>query len=159
MIVTQLKARLATLNPRERRLIGIATVVIATTLLLLLAEWSFSERARLDKRLPAAEAELARMQADAEELAQLRRLTPPAAATLAVRTQAARAAATARELDLVIDTDTNGLRISGTVQATALLDWLASMQSQQQLQVGEMSLRVAGDKIGVEGLLTPTATR
>ena len=31
--------------------------------------------------------------------------------------------------------------------------------TQQQLQVGEMSLRVAGDKIGVEGLLTPTATR
>jgi len=157
MTTTRLKTRLAALNPRERRLVSAAALVIAATLLWLLAEWSFAERNRLEKRLPAAEAELARMQAQAEELAQLRRLAPPPETTLNVRAQAARAAAAARKLDLVIDADPAGLRISGKVQAATLLDWLASMQAQQQLQVGELSARVAGNKLDVEGVLTPVA--
>lgn len=159
MTVTLLKARLATLNPRERKLVVTAATLIALALLWLLAEWSFSERNRLDKRLPAAEAELARMQTEADELAQLRRLTPPAATTLAVRAQAARAAAAARQLDLLIDADTNGLRISGTAPAAALLDWLASLQAQQQLQVSELSLQVAGDALKIQGVLAPVADR
>ena len=158
-MIKVLKARLAALNPRERRLVLTATLLITATLLWLLTEWAFTERQRLDRRLPIAESELAGMQAEAEELAQLRRLPPPAATSLAVRAQAARAAAAARQLDLVIDADTNGLRITGNAQAGPLLDWLASMQAQQQLQVSDLSLEVSGEKLKVQGVLTPVADR
>lgn len=159
MKAATLMARFATLNPRERRLVTAAAALIMATLLWQLAEWAFTERNRLDRRLPAAEATLSRMQLEAEELAQLRRLAPPAESTLAVRAQTAQAAAAARQLDLTVDADARGLRISGSADAAALLDWLASMQSQQQLQVEALSLEPVGSKLKVEGLLTPSGLR
>ncbi|MBX3684714.1 MAG: type II secretion system protein M [Rhodocyclaceae bacterium] len=158
-MIAILKTRLAALNPRERRLVLTATLLIGATLLYLLAEWTFSERNRLDKRLPIAETELTRMQAEAEELAQLRRLTPPTATSLVVRAQAARAAAAARQLDLVIDADRNGLRVTGSAPPGPLLDWLASMQAQQQLQPGDFKLESSGERLTVQGVLTPVSDR
>ena len=84
----------AALNPRERRLVLSAALLIGATLLYLLGEWTFSERNRLDRRLPIAETELTRMQTEAEGARPaLQRLTPPPATSLMVRAQAARAAA------------------------------------------------------------------
>ena len=158
-MIAPLKTRLAALNPRERRLVLSAALLIGATLLYLLGEWTFSERNRLDRRLPIAETELTRMQAEAEELAQLQRLTPPPATSLMVRAQAARAAAAARQLNLIIDADRSGLRVTGSAQPGPLLDWLASMQAQQQLQPAEFSLEANGERLTVQGVLTPVSDR
>ena len=99
------------------------------------------------------------MQTEAEELAQLQRLTPPPATSLMVRAQAARAAAAARQLNLIIDADRSGLRVTGSAQPGPLLDWLASMQAQQQLQPAEFSLEANGERLTVQGVLTPVSDR
>lgn len=152
-MVNEIKARLAAASPRERRLLGIAALVVGIGLLLSIGDWAHRERQRLVSAVPGAEARLARMQEQADELGRLRRAAPPPAAATPVRAAAARAAAEARGLQIAIDELPDGLVVSGRGEAVALLDWLAAMQAEQQLRPIEVELRSESGQIQVDGRL------
>ena len=94
--------------------------------------------------LPAARAQLARMQENTAELLQLNRSKPPAPIALATAQQAAQAAATSRGLELTI---------------APLLDWLAALSTSQQLRAQSLSLKPesgADGKMRLEARLVAT---
>ena len=132
-------------SARERRMLLLAAVVIVGALLLTLADWAHSEGQRLDRALPAAQARLARMQAQADELTRLRAAPPLAEAPLRVRGDAARAAANARGLKLEIEIGPDSLQISGQGSAATLLDWIATVQAEQGLRPTELEVHAEGD--------------
>lgn len=143
-------------SPRERRLIAIAAAVVALGAVLWLADWSTRERARLALQLPQARAQLAAMQHDAAELAQLARRSPPAPLPLTTLAQSAAAAAVSRGLTLDIAPSGNGLAVSGRGPFDAVIDWLASMHAQQRLRVSRIAMQVGDDgSVQVDAALTP----
>lgn len=156
--LSSLEGMLATRTPRERRLIALATAVVAFGAALWLADWSGRERERLAYQLPHAQAQLATMQTDAAELAQLVRLPAPAPVPLATLAQSAAAAAASRGLALDIAADGSGLLVSGSGGFDALVDWLASVHAQQRLRVSRIALQVADGAVRLDAVLTPAVT-
>lgn len=139
--------------PRERRMTALAAALVVGAGTLSLLEWSTAELGRLARALPAAEARLAQMQEQAEELAGLGRAATIPATPLAVRAEAAQAAAAVRSLEIEVDTLADGLAVSGSGPAPAWLEWLASMQAEQGLRPVELELRRAGDAIELSARL------
>ena len=152
---TALNAKLAAASPRERQQLGIAAIAIAVLIVASLADWSHSERRRLALAVPAATAQLARMQDQAEELGRLQRAAAPAAASPAVRAEAARAAAGARGLTLTIELTPEALVVAGSGEAAALLDWLASIQAEQRLRPTELELTPLDNALQIAATLLP----
>ncbi len=152
--IADLKGAIAGISPRERRLIAIAAAVVAAGLLFVLGEWLLRERQRLSLAVPAAEARLARMQDQAEELARLKRGASPPEAAVQVRAAAARAAAEARGLQLELEELPDAVHVSGRAAAAPLLDWLAAMQSEQRLRPLELELRAKDRMLEIDGRLS-----
>lgn len=156
--LSSLQGLLATRTPRERRLIALATAVVALGAALWLADWSGRERERLARQLPQAQAQLAKMQADAAELAQLARLPAQAPVPLATLAQSAAAAAASRGLALDVTADGNALVVSGSGTFDALVDWLASVHAQQRLRVSRITMQVTDGAVRLDAALTPAVT-
>lgn len=154
-----LTASLNKLQPRERRLVLLAAAVIIALLVVSLAEWLWKEQQRVAASLPAARAQLARMQENTAELLQLNRSKPPAPIALAAAQQAAQAAATSRGLELTIAPQNDALTVTGTVTIAPLLDWLATLSTSQQLRAQSLSLKPesgADGKMRLEARLVAT---
>lgn len=148
-----LAARLRAASARERLLILVAALAVAAGLLLSLADWSYREHRRLVVALPAAEARLARMQDQSDELGRLRRAAAPPETPVGVRSAAAAAAAQARGLVLEFQELPDAVVISGTGSAPAVLDWLAAMQAEQHLRPEELALTPDQDRVRISGKL------
>lgn len=135
-----LRASLAARSPREQRLILLAALVVGLGLMLSLAEWVWSEQARLRSALPGAQATLARMQDDAAALSQLARQARPQSVPLATAARAAHAAGVSRGLHLETAESGNGITASGQGRFDAVIDWLASVQADQRLRLARVVL-------------------
>lgn len=149
LLATKLRAATA----RERQMLALAAAVLVGGGVLSLLEWSAAERERLLRALPTAEARLARMQEQAEELARLRRAVAPPATPVTVRAEAARAAASARGLHVELESQPEGLLLSGRGAAPAVLDWIAAIQSELGLRAVELELTPDGTALEVAGKL------
>lgn len=143
---------LAGITPRQRRMLALAGGALAVGLVGSLAVWVMAEHARLVRKLPVARAQLARMQENVDELTRLRGNPALPRINLATRAEIARAAALAHQLNLVVETTGDSLHVTGQAPATALLDWLATLQ-RQQLRVNRMELRSMGSLLNVDGRL------
>lgn len=140
---------------RERRLLTLTALVLGLLALLMLADWLHVERKRLDRALPKREAQLARMQEDASEMARLRQSPPTGSSSPSVATQvdAVSAAARSRGLNLTIQPAGDKVQLSGQVAFDALAAWLASLHRDQGLQVHSADLRSEGEAVVVDILL------
>ncbi|MCB1957375.1 MAG: type II secretion system protein M [Rhodocyclaceae bacterium] len=151
--LTTIRQRLAAASPRERNALGLAGLVVGIGLLFSVGEWAYGERIRLAVRLPEAEARLARMQEQADELGRLKRTTAPADAPVVVRAAAARASAEARGLAIEVEALPDGIMISGSGAPGLVLDWLAALQAEQRLRPVELELVASEDGLDVDGRL------
>lgn len=149
---------LAARAPRERRLIALAVAVVSIAAAISVAEWSWHERARLAQQLPQTQAQLAKMQHDAAELARLARLPVPTPVPIASLAQSAIAAAASRGLALDIEAAGNGLTVSGSGGFDAVIDWLASVHAQQRLRVSRITMQVVDGGVQLHAVLTPAVT-
>lgn len=148
-------ARFAALEPRERRLVGIAATVIALAGLITFTEWVWSERARLADSLPQAHSALIRMQDEAAELTRLQRTSVPAPPPIATLAQTASAAASARGLTLEITVAGNVLRAEGSGAINAITEWLATVQADQRLRPVRVVIEADQGVGRVEATLSP----
>lgn len=151
--IADLRGKLAAGSARERRLLAGAALLLGLALLASLGEWAHRERARLALAVPMAESRLARMQQQAEELAQLERAPAPAEASVAVRGAAARAAAAPRGLALELEERADGLGVTGHGSPAAVLDWLAAMQAEQRLRPVELEIAQTDRELRFSGRL------
>lgn len=149
---------LAARAPRERRLIALAAAVVSIAAAVSVADWSRHERARLAQQLPLTQAQLARMQVDAAELARLARLPVPPPVPIATLARSAGAAAASRGLALDIAADGTGLAVSGSGGFDAVIDWLASVHAQQRLRVSRITMQVVDGGVRLDAVLTPAPT-
>lgn len=132
------------LQPRERRALLIAALVLASAAVLMSADWLLAERARLARQLPTLRAAHALMQQDSEELARLRALPAAARRPAAEIGRTAAAAAEARGLALDIEAAADGLHVGGSANLAALVDWLAAVQADAGLRVQRLRLDADG---------------
>lgn len=141
------------ISPRERRLVLLAGGVVAVGLVVGLLDWSRSERARLTRSLPRAEAQLEQVQEAATEITRLRGETPPARTAVPALLDAAQASAKSRGLGLALQASGDGLQIKGQASLDAFVDWLATLQRDQGLRVQRLEIQGQGGSVSVDTVL------
>lgn len=140
--------------PRERRLLALATVVVAIAAMWGLRDWSVRERTRLAAGLPLAEARLKAMEAASAEYARLAALQPPAAPAPEALPAALTAAAGGRGLSLEVRAEPGGqVAVRGTVAFDAWVDWLAAVQADYRLRLVKATVGREGTRVKVEATL------
>lgn len=153
--LVELRAAWFARAPRERRLLAAAAAVIAIAVLWTLIDWVRSERVRLARALPQAQAQLATMREDAAELQRVARLParnpPPPAALADTLGTSAQAAGLALELR----PDGDGLLLTGLVPFDPLVEWLAAAQRDYGLRVQRFTATREAEGVRVETLLAP----
>jgi len=144
-------------TPQERKLLLLGAAVVAVALIFSLAEWTWKEQARLQRRLPEARQQLARMQEEAAELQRLKRSPTVDATPLVTLAQSAEAAARSRGLDVKMQTSPDALEINGGGSFQMVADWLATLQSDHNLRPHHLSMNDNGDgTVSFTALLMPT---
>jgi general secretion pathway protein M len=151
--ITRLRTAWHAISPRERRLVSLAGGVLGIAAVVGLLDWSQTERARLERTLPRAEASLEQVQEAATEIARLRTLTPPARPSGPALLDAVQASAKARGLPLTVQAGGEGIQIKGQAGFDALTGWLATLQKDQGLRVRRMEIQPQGDQAGIDALL------
>lgn len=141
------------ISPRERRLVLAAGLVVLIGLVVSLLDWSRSERGRLARSLPRAEAQLEQVQEAATELTRLRGQTAPQRATGPALLEAAQASAKSRGLGLTLQATGDGLQIKGQASLDAFVDWLAALQRDQGLRVQRLEIQGQGASAGIDAVL------
>lgn len=141
------------ISPRERRLVLAAGIVVLIGLVVTLLDWSRSERSRLARSLPHAEAQLEQVQEAATELTRLRGQTSPQRATGPALQEAAQASAKSRGLGLALQATGDGLQIKGQASLDAFVDWLAALQRDQGLRVQRLEIQGQGASAGIDAVL------
>lgn len=159
MLRTRIGRVLAARSPREQRLLVAAMLTIAVGGLILLTEWAVDTRNSLDRRIPEGHGALARMLEDAGELNRLKRLPSPAAVSLATHAQSVAAAAASRSLAMTVKVSGNALDVSGTGSLNSILDWLASVQVDQQLLPRRVRMEVMEQGVRIDAVLVPGLDR
>ncbi|HEX5125675.1 MAG TPA: type II secretion system protein GspM [Rhodocyclaceae bacterium] len=141
-------------NPRERRLILIAALVVSVGLLWTLHDWQATERTRLDRLLPTVQAQVKAMQDDAAELARLRSLTRAPHPDAGRDIEALQGSATAQNLPLSIRSEGDNILVSGTaLPFDAWIIWLAGAQNTQRLKVQTMEVTREANGLHIEARL------
>lgn len=123
----RLQSRWQASTPRERRLLGIATLLVALLAVFLLFGYMQAERQRLQRALPLAEARLVSLQAQADEHARLRGHPTPTRLNGLALHDALRASARKRGVLLDIQSGEGELMVKGQGKAGASLAWLAEI--------------------------------
>ncbi len=141
------------ISPRERRLVLIATGVVLVGLVVSLLDWSLSQRGRLARSLPRAEAQLEQVQEAATELTRLRGQAAPQRAAGPALLDAAQASAKSRGLGLALQATGDGLQIKGQASLDAFVDWLAVLQRDQGLRVQRLEVQGQGGSAGIDAVL------
>ncbi|MDD3354604.1 type II secretion system protein GspM [Zoogloea sp.] len=141
------------LSPRERRLVGIAALVVAAGSVLGLLDWSHTQRERLQRTLPRAAAQLEQVQEAASEIARLRSTPPLPPSTTRALLEGAQASARSRGLSLTVQASGEGLHISGQAGFDELVSWLATLQKDQGLRVFKMEIQRQDHQATVDALL------
>ena len=141
------------ISPRERRLVLIAGLVVLIGLVVSLLDWSRSERGRLARSLPRAEAQLEQVQEAATELTRLRGQAAPQRAAGPALLDAAQASAKSRGLGLALQATGDGLQIKGQASLDAFVDWLAELQRDQGLRVQRLEVQGQGGSAGIDAVL------
>ena len=155
-LFAQLNQWLAARTPHERRLLLLGITVVAAALLFSLAEWTWKEQSRLQRRLPEVRQQLTRMQEEASELQRLKRSPPAASIALSTLAQSAEAAAKSRGFDITVKTLPDSLEISGSAPFQMITDWLASMQADYNLRPQNLTMNDGDSAVSFTVLLTPT---
>ena len=150
-VVTWWQAR----NPRERNLLTVAALCLTVFVLVLSIGWVLGEQKRLRRALPLAEARLAQLQAQAEEIARLRAQAVPEPLVGVPLLEVLRASATARDLTLNIQMSEGGVAVSGQGGFDALWVWLAEIQRDHALRVVKLEM----DRGGIVATLVQTTAR
>lgn len=127
-------------QPRERMILGVAAALLAVLLLFSLVEGVQAERLRLQRRLPLAEANLQRLQAEADEYTRLRAQAPAARLSGAALIEALKTSAAARGLGLEFRGGEAGVQVSGSGDFDAALAWLAEIQRAHALRPTQLEL-------------------
>ena len=117
------------ISPRERRLVLAAGIVVLIGLVVTLLDWSRSERSRLARSLPHAEAQLEQVQ------------------------EAAQASAKSRGLGLALQATGDGLQIKGQASLDAFVDWLAALQRDQGLRVQRLEIQGQSGGASIDAVL------
>lgn len=155
----QIQARLQTrwlaCSPREHRLLGIASLFIALLVLFLLLSWLNTERQRLERTLPLAEARLASLQAAADEHAGLRGQATPIRLSGPALHDALRVSARERGLSLDIQPGNGGWQTKGQASADAALGWLAENMRSHALRPVQLELGPDGFSATLVEATTP----
>ena len=141
------------ITPRERRLVLAAGVVVLVGLVVSLLDWSRSERGRLARSLPRAEAQLELVQEAATELTRLRGQTAPQRAAGPALLEAAQASAKSRGLGLALQASGDGLQIKGQASLDAFVDWLAALQRDQGLRVQRLEIQGQSGGASIDAVL------
>ncbi len=154
----QLRSLLARLSARERRILLIGSILLALTLLWLLYDWQSRSRQQLDVALPRTEAQLARMQTEAAELARLRNLPAPPISDLPQLLGSVQSSATARGFALLVRSDGNQLIAQGKgIAFDSFIPWLADTQRNNGLRVVYLDVSQGSGGVTVEVRLMPAA--
>lgn len=151
--ITRLAAAWQARNPRERTLLIAAATVIGVALVVNLLDWSRSERTRLGRSLPRAEAQLEQVQESATEIARLRAQPVPQRPAGPALLEMVQASAKTRGLGLAIQTMGDGLQVKGQAGFDELVAWLATLQKDQGLRVARMELQQQGPTASVDLVL------
>lgn len=158
--LASLRARFQDLAPREQKLVLIMLAAIGAALLWACFAWQLKENGRLDKALPQARAQLARMQDAAAEITRLRAKGKPTPATGKVLLESLQAAARIHGLALEVQGAENGLvRISGKAQDfDAWVAWLGQIQREQGLLPVYADISLEPQGIRIEAQLSASGT-
>lgn len=144
--------------PRERVLFVAMSAVLAVALVVVIVSNLRSEQARLAKTLPMAQARLAAMRDGAAEIQRLQRqpaITPLDAGKLA---EALEASAKAHGLQVTVNANVDGPRISGSADFDQLMDWLAQVQRDHGARITRLTVTREGPKVRFDGeLASPRA--
>jgi general secretion pathway protein M len=141
------------ISPRERKLLLMAGVVVGVGILLTTLDWSRTERVRLDRALPRAEARLEQVQESATEITRLHAQPAPRRPAAAALLDMAQTSAKSRGLGVSIQTGGEGLHVKGQAGFDELVAWLAAIQHDQGLRVLRMELQQQGAVVSVDALL------
>lgn len=140
-------------NPRERTLLIAAATVIGVALVVNLLDWSRSQRTRLGRSLPRAEAQLEQVQESATEIARLRAQPVPQRPAGPALLEMVQASAKTRGLGLAIQTMGDGLQVKGQAGLDAFVDWLAALQRDQGLRVQRLEVQGQGSAASIDAVL------
>lgn len=121
-------------SPREKKLLGLAGLFLLLFILVMVFGWLHSERRRLVKAVPKAEAGLAQMQMAAEEQARLKGGAVPPRLAASPLADALRATAMARGLVLTVEPNGEGVLLKGQGSFDTLIAWLADVQRDHALR-------------------------
>lgn len=156
--ITRLAAAWQARNPRERTLLIAAAVVIGVAIAVSFLDWTRSERTRLGRSLPRAEAQLEQVQESATEIGRLRAQPAPQRLTGPTLLEAVQATAKARALGVTIQSAGDGLQVKGQAGFDDLVGWLATLQQDHGLRVQRMEVQQQGATASVDLLLAPAAS-
>ncbi len=137
-------------SPRERRLIGIATLVVAAAAVLMVADWSISERERVRTQLPQARAALAEMQTNSASLQNLANRRAPTWPTPDAAAEIVMASARAHDIALEVESTGTSLTASGRGRLPAVLSLVANLQSDFGLRPNRVTLNSRGEAVTFE---------
>jgi general secretion pathway protein M len=142
-------------NARERRLLGIAALVVGLGLLWSIYGWQAAERKRLDHLLPTAQAQVRTMQDNAAELGRLRSQARKPALDSARIAESLQGSAAAQSLPLIIRGDGDRVLVSGSaLPFDAWAAWLAAAQNMHGLKVQMLEANREANGLHIEARLT-----
>lgn len=154
--MNKLREWYAGLGQRERRVFAGLGILLALTLLWLLWDWQASTNQRLATSLPRARNQLARMQAEAAEIARLRSLPQTAAPDLAQTANALQVSATGHGLTLSVKSDGNQILASGKgVSFDNWVQWLGDAQRNSGVRLVWLDVVQTPAGPGIEAHLQP----
>ena len=151
--VTRLLHAWQAISPRERKLLLTAGAVVGVGIVLTTLDWSRTERLRLGRALPRAEARLEQVQESATEITRLHAQPPPRRAAAAALLDMVQTSAKSRGLGVLIQTGGEGLHIKGQAGFDEFVAWLAAIQRDQGLRVLRMELQQQGAVVSIDALL------
>lgn len=155
--VARLAAAWQARNPRERKLLLAAAAVIALAALLSVLEWSQSQRGRLLRALPRAEAQLEQVQESATEITRLRSQPIAQHPSGAALLETVRASAKSRGLALTVELAGDALQVRGQAGFDTFVAWLATLQQDQGLRVGRLDVQPQGNTVSIDASLVAAA--
>ena len=121
-------------SPREQRMLVAGALFLVLLGMVLTLAWGYSERQRLLRVVPQAEARLRQMQLATDERARLQGLPLPVRLADPALAAALSGGANARGLTLTVQLTGDGAQIKGQGAFDALLVWLADIQREYALR-------------------------
>lgn len=151
-VLNTLQARWAALPSRQQQLAVVISALVALVLIITLV-WLPLERSRtaLQQRIPVMQAELQRVQQDADEVKRLKGLPPSQAATRALDVNTLRNLFPGADISAL-----DGGRWRVTQADARFSRWLDGVRSLNgQFTIADINASRSGDKLKLEAVLQP----